>query len=219
MDAQTYIKYAIRTEASDAALIQVKILKKIIQFFLYIKKPINQCITGRLVKQTNIRLLHAGIGISTEVSEVVECVLKEELDAVNLSEELADILWYMAIAIDTLMLNPDILDSKSPKVPLHTQKEELKDSTLILAKHAGVYLDYMKKMIFYDKMPDLLILEANLRNIVQEMDYMSSIAGFKLTDSREINIKKLAKRYGNKFSEFNANNRDLNSERKILENN
>lgn len=53
------------------------------------------------------RLLHAGIGLATESGEFLDALKKavfygKELDKVNLKEELGDILWYMAIAMDVL---------------------------------------------------------------------------------------------------------------------
>lgn len=53
------------------------------------------------------RLLHAGIGIATESGEFLDALKKtvfygKELDKVNLKEELGDVLWYIAIAMDEL---------------------------------------------------------------------------------------------------------------------
>ncbi len=53
------------------------------------------------------RLLHAGIGIATESGEFLDALKKsifygKELDKVNLKEELGDLLWYIAIAMDEL---------------------------------------------------------------------------------------------------------------------
>jgi NTP pyrophosphatase (non-canonical NTP hydrolase) len=52
------------------------------------------------------RLLHALIGIATESTELVEAIIKAlksntDIDHVNVLEELGDIFWYTAIAIDT----------------------------------------------------------------------------------------------------------------------
>lgn len=48
------------------------------------------------------RLLHAGIGMSTEAGEFLDAIKKsafygKEIDKTNLIEEAGDILWYMAI--------------------------------------------------------------------------------------------------------------------------
>jgi len=53
------------------------------------------------------RLLHAGMGLSTESGEFVDALKKhifygKELDETNLKEEIGDVLWYCAIALDVL---------------------------------------------------------------------------------------------------------------------
>ena len=52
------------------------------------------------------RLLHATIGFATESSEMLEAILNqfsgEELDRVNMAEEIGDLEWYKAIALDAL---------------------------------------------------------------------------------------------------------------------
>lgn len=53
------------------------------------------------------RLLHASIGLNTEQAEFADMLKKhlfygKPLDETNLKEELGDLLWYMAIALDAL---------------------------------------------------------------------------------------------------------------------
>lgn len=53
------------------------------------------------------RILHASIGFVTEAGEFQDALKKtlfygEDLDLTNLKEELGDMLWYMAIAMDAL---------------------------------------------------------------------------------------------------------------------
>ncbi len=53
------------------------------------------------------RLLHAGIGLATESGEFLDALKKSifygrDLDTINLKEELGDVLWYLAIAMDAL---------------------------------------------------------------------------------------------------------------------
>ena len=54
-----------------------------------------------------MRLLHAGMGLCTEAGEFLDALKKsifygKPMDLINLREELGDILWYMAIAMDEL---------------------------------------------------------------------------------------------------------------------
>lgn len=53
------------------------------------------------------RLLHAGVGLATEGGEFLDALKKhifygKALDRTNLKEEIGDILWYCAIALDEL---------------------------------------------------------------------------------------------------------------------
>lgn len=55
----------------------------------------------------NDRLIHAGMGLVTEAAEFIDALKKnvfygKPLDKVNLSEELGDVLWYVALACDEL---------------------------------------------------------------------------------------------------------------------
>lgn len=66
-----------------------------------------KAIGERMSQEGNIRLLHAGIGLATESGEFLDALKKslfygKELDRVNLKEEIGDLLWYCAIALDEL---------------------------------------------------------------------------------------------------------------------
>jgi NTP pyrophosphatase (non-canonical NTP hydrolase) len=63
-------------------------------------------ISGRMDDRM-IRILHAAMGFTTESGEIVDQVKKHlyygrPLDEVNLVEECGDLLWYMAVMLDTL---------------------------------------------------------------------------------------------------------------------
>lgn len=60
-----------------------------------------------------IRLLHASIGMQTESAEFSDQIKRhvfygKPLDRVNLKEEIGDLLWYLAIALDTLDSNFEV---------------------------------------------------------------------------------------------------------------
>ncbi len=81
---KNYIEKAIKTESKDF-----------------------EKISNRLQDESMIRLLHAGIGLATESAEFLDALNKviyygKELDKVNLAEEIGDILWYCAVALDEL---------------------------------------------------------------------------------------------------------------------
>jgi len=54
------------------------------------------------ILEVNTRLFHAIIGVVTEGTELLENLTDGDLDTVNLLEEMGDINWYQAIAMDEL---------------------------------------------------------------------------------------------------------------------
>ena len=55
-------------------------------------------------------LIHAAMGLAGEAGEFTDCVKKyaiyeQSLDSKNAAEELGDILWFVALACDTLGVN------------------------------------------------------------------------------------------------------------------
>ena len=106
---------------------------------------------GLDLSQEQMELLHAAIGISTEAGEILDAFKKhliygQPLDRVNISEEIGDVMWYIAI------------------------------------------------------------MTRYLRN-----------DGISLQDILNSNINKLKVRFPDKFTSEDALNRDLPSERKVLE--
>lgn len=95
MKTSEYIKAAIKTESNDF-------------------EPIK----NRLQSEQTIRLLHAGIGLSTESAEILDSLKKhifygKPLDEVNLKEEMGDLFWYLAIMADSLNIDFETIMSKN----------------------------------------------------------------------------------------------------------
>lgn len=87
MNPKDYIENVLRTESVD--------FEKIL---------------SRMTERGTVRLLHAGMGMATEAGEFVDALKKHvfygrQIDPVNLKEELGDLLWYVAIAMDQLGLS------------------------------------------------------------------------------------------------------------------
>ncbi|MAZ48638.1 MAG: hypothetical protein CME65_08740 [Halobacteriovoraceae bacterium] len=99
MDSKSYINNAIKTEAIDFTSMD-----------------------ERLSSNGTKRLLHAGIGLSTEAGEFLDALKKhifygKDLDRVNLAEELGDLFWYMAIVADELGFNfESVMDKNIAKL-------------------------------------------------------------------------------------------------------
>lgn len=82
--ASEYVKLATRTESNNF-----------------------QEIASRISDEKMLRLLHASMGLETETGEFVDPLKKyifygKEFSKLRLVEELSDIMWYLAIACDTL---------------------------------------------------------------------------------------------------------------------
>lgn len=104
-------------------------------------------------------------------------------------------------------------------------KERLQDTGTIRLLHAmigmctesGEIQDQLKKHIFYGKQIDKTNLVEEIGDLLWYVGVMSSELGVDISEAMEKNIAKLRARYGDKFTEAAALNRNLDAERKILE--
>ena len=95
MDTRNYVKSAVKTESKNFKEIGL-----------------------RMATVQNQRLLHAGIGLTTESGELLDTLKKhifygKPLDKVNLEEEIGDIFWYCALIADELGVHFDEIMSKN----------------------------------------------------------------------------------------------------------
>ena len=78
----------------------------------------------RLQEPQMVRLLHALVGMTTEVGELFDqfkkhCFYGKDLDLINLAEEISDVDWYRAVAIDALSI---LLDRDSLELEDHIDR-------------------------------------------------------------------------------------------------
>lgn len=152
-------------------------------------------------------LLHAVMGIITELEEVLEW--KE--DKVGKNEEMIDIMWYFAIIGREFNL----------ELPEHIFRSDCKrvndEIILNMYKKSSLLLDFLKKKIFYNsEIDDIKFIEIYNNLVLDSLDYCL-INNIDIEKGFDTNIAKLKERYGEKFSSEKAINRNLVSERKILE--
>jgi NTP pyrophosphatase (non-canonical NTP hydrolase) len=87
-----------------------------------------------------------------------------------------------------------------------------------LCTESGELLDNLKKHIFYGKELDLVNLVEECGDLFWYLAIIHDAMGARDFDATlASNIKKLRARYGDKFNEEGALNRDLEKERSILE--
>jgi NTP pyrophosphatase (non-canonical NTP hydrolase) len=85
VNATEYLQAARRTDISD--------------------KNYNEVVSVRMSYMA--RLIHAGMGITTEAGEFMDALKKHtmygrQIDTTNLKEELGDLMWYISLACDEL---------------------------------------------------------------------------------------------------------------------
>lgn len=100
-----------------------------------------------------------------------------------------------------------------------SSKESLRllHSAIGLATEAGEIQDCLKKHIFYGKDLDRVNLKEEMGDVFWYLAILADELGVDFTEVMEKNIQKLKARYGEKFTEEKAANRNLTAERQILE--
>ena len=86
-----------------------------------------------------------------------------------------------------------------------------------ICTEAGEILDMYKKVFVYGQPVDVVNLKEELGDIMWYMARFCEKYDFTFEELAAKNISKLKARYGDKFSEYAALNRDLEKERKVLE--
>lgn len=90
--------------------------------------------------------------------------------------------------------------------------------TMGMSTEANELLDIFKKQLAYSKLPDMVNAKEEIGDLMWYVANFCRINNIDLMDALQINIKKLEARYPGKFSNEKAINRDLDAERRILEN-
>lgn len=141
----------------------------------------------------------------------------------NLKEEAADCFWYMGVMIDCLGLDPDsiLVDADESIIKKIEDPYELAHQLCLFTTFLSIYIgnltDLVKKSMMYGKSLDIKKVEEELWSINLVLVGMLAQAGLTAAESRIANIAKLKARYGDKFTEAAALERNLANERSILE--
>lgn len=156
------------------------------------------------------KILHAVIGILTEVEELLDNHIGENQDFTNMLEECGDLCWYLAIIGREYQLD-------YPQLIVRSKNEDPMKLIIKITKNSCKLLDMLKKKIYYNKHIDENLFKTITNFIMLDIsDYMNTY-DINIEKSFDVNIEKLRARYGEKFSSEKAINRDLETERNILE--
>lgn len=156
-------------------------------------------------------LSHMILGIASEEEELLKAI--DNHDTLNIAEEIADKYWYLANYCTFRDYNLQNLHDDKSSFETETW-ERMNDLESIYFSKLS---DYVKKFVAYKK-PIKTDEEINtLKVLLFSYSLLLSQFGLKLNKILENNINKLKVRFPEKFTEENALNRDLESERKELE--
>jgi NTP pyrophosphatase (non-canonical NTP hydrolase) len=100
---------------------------------------------------------------------------------------------------------------------LSTIQEDNFHMIMGMTTEIGELVDVFKKNLAYGKEIDWINIQEELGDLCWYISEFCNINNFDLRDILANNIKKLQTRYPEKFNADKAINRDLNAERKILE--
>ncbi len=180
--------------------------------------------------EINTRILHAILGINTEV---VELLVNSEGDCslTNYIEELGDLNWYIAILCDSLDINfnellnkaklytMDELESLISNNNISTSLKYYTSEATIIKKLIVIssdLLDMIKKQIYYKKYYTKEYIIGKIEDIFRLNIHLCSNLSLSIDNILIVNINKLTARYPDKFCEDKAINRDLDSELETL---
>lgn len=145
-------------------------------------------------------LEHMHLGVISEIGELADAYKKhkaygKELDLVNVSEEIADVMWYVA---NLASFN----------------ETELVDPTVL-----GVFIEAntVTDLFYLTITSASLVSPQDTFNVVYELALKLGLKEEDFYKALENNINKLQIRYPEKFTTENALNRDLSKEREELE--
>lgn len=144
--------------------------------------------TSEEQNRTATRLLHAALGLCTEIEE-----FKVGTTKVNFVEEIGDVFWYLAILDDVI--------SFSYSMPPH---EAMGSMPFTVSYYVGEIQDVVKRHLFYgtDVNKERIIMACHC--ICWHLEDELIKGGHNLADAWTANIIKLEKRYPDKFFDAKA---------------
>jgi NTP pyrophosphatase (non-canonical NTP hydrolase) len=111
----------------------------------------------------------------------------------------------------------DLPDVNPAYERINPRMTQLLHGAIGISTEAGEILDAFKKHIYYGKPLD----EVNIMEEVGDVMFYIAIIlrefGYSFEDAAKMNIDKLRLRYGERFSEYDAMNRNIEKEREVME--
>jgi NTP pyrophosphatase (non-canonical NTP hydrolase) len=162
-----------------------------------------------LFKVERPRLLHAALGVTTELLELINGT-----DDLNHKEEIGDVYWYLAIAADELECTFQELMSIATKNPQEIEA----DPGPIFVTTIGELNNLVKRACFYGLPFEDVAFGRQLGNVLLMLENACRDKNVTPEEAMEANIAKLRRRYGEKFTTEAAVNRDIDAEMEAVAN-
>ena len=191
----------------------------------------------RTMKELETReqhLVHMALGLTGEFGEFIDAIKKnaiygKDLDTTNLTEEMGDSFWYFAGLLPELGVSPAVMQRSldlglAHGIKLQAQATEMGQNSPF---------DFARALLAFNG--QVATISASLANAPSEylpsssnavsvVETLGTIFGMLCgiyqidpAQSMYLNIAKLAKRYGDKYSDLAALSRNLDAERAVLE--
>ena len=163
-------------------------------------------------------LEHAQVGMVTELGELFDAWKKvavhgKVVDNVNAIEEIGDVFWYVNLLWEVIGETPEDLQL--------LWDESIKPETMDIISQRVIDiladLHIMTSNILSLSLEDTDLIKEELVPYFFAINRLIAATGFDVSDALDKNIRKLAKRYGDKYSDQAALIRDLEVERQTLE--
>lgn len=173
--------------------------------------------------------IHMGLGIIGEIGEFADAVKKnaiylKPLDSVNLLEEGGDTFWYTGNLHPEIPVSQTQLQASFDLGYAQGRAQAglgiFEGGLLVIEVMAQASMAMCNIISGPQNMEDPLErskAETNVIIIYKALGRLYGAFNLDLFQSLQVNIDKLAKRYGDKFSEYAALNRDVDAERRVLE--
>ena len=169
---------------------------------------------------------HMCLGIVGEMGELVDAIKKayvygKGIDQTNIVEEIGDVSWYTAGLVQHFPTLADWLDSDELKQSVNYEKLEVarKNVTRTILLNTMSAANLAVDLMMLADNDDLQDTEAEqvAKALGTALFATAVLLDVDLAGAYEVNIAKLAKRYGDKYSDYAAINRDIDAERAVLE--
>ena len=144
-------------------------------------------------------LAHMVLGIGSEWNEFIDAINKE--DKVNIGEELADIMWYLANYCNFRNYSFNDMFNATSNPAVHS-----------FSYYLSKLQDKVKKYLAYGKPIDEELEVLDLKEICRAIQSYYLGENINMEESLDRNINKLKVRYPEKFTEELAINRNIDAE-------